>query len=699
MSTKKEKYLESAQKSIIKGQIDRAIKDYEQVVALDSNDMRHRQRLAELLVRVNRKNDAVAEYEAIGRHYADNAYYLKAIAVYKQIQKLTPNELKISLTLASLNEKQGLIGNALAEYGLVCKEYEKIGDTKELLAILEKMLAIDPQNPATLLKFAEIHYALGQLDKAYEEFTSLALLLRKRKDETAFDRISGRIQQLFPDKCEFILDLLAAQIEKGETSEAISRLQGIIRNDNPNLKAWRLLIRAYQSLRETENLKLTYHLMSGIFHDDAVVLEGMVRCALDEGNAEEAVELLTSYAPHFIVDGNKESAEHLYLALLELAPDDTRALDGLAKLYEATSASAKLAKVRARLADLSLEKNSHTGSPTAAPDISVNPVTPLIDAPEQQEGTVDWEEDIDLALLEETAPIEPEPLAANDYGTGADAIPNASGNETQSGENAAAPTADEGAIPLDEATLQADVELDNDFLGTDWLDEAYEEPAFAGEENEEGALPTVDELSTPDPSLPGSADGELFNLGNEELPAEVPVEEPLTTVPHDKYSTDGLVTSFNKGLEQQVDEGDTETHYNLGIAYMEMGLMDEAINEFQSAVVDPHRKLDCLTLQGVCYRDKGDMETAEQVFQAVIEMDGITPEGILSLKYELALLYEATGRKDEALLTYLDIQAVMSGFRDTQQKLVELMGKEAAGKLEELELLDELECEESEPER
>ena len=660
MSTKKEKYLESAQKFIVKGQIDRAIKDYEQVVALDPSDMRHRQRLAELLVRVNRKDDAIKEYEDIGRHYADNAYYLKAIAVYKQIQKLTPNEFKTSLTLASLNEKQGLIGNAIAEYGLVCKVYEKAGDSKELLAILEKMLAIDPQNPATLLKFAETHYVAGQIDKAYEEFTSLALLLRERKDETAFDRIFDRIQQLFPDKCEFILDLLAAQIEKGEPSEAISRLQGIIRNDNANLKAWRLLIRAYQSLRETENLKLTYHLMSGIFPDDATIWEGMVRCALEEGNAGEAVELLASYAPHFIADGNNESAEHLYLALLELAPDDTKALDGLAKLYEATSAPAKLARVRARLVGLSLEKNSHTESPTAAPDISVNPVTPLIDAPEQREGTVDWEEDIDLALLEETAPME---------------------------------------TPPDEATLQADVELDNDFLGTDWIDEAPEEPAFAGEEIEEGALPTVDELSTPDVSLTGSADGEFFNLGDEELPAEGLAEEPPTTVPHDKYSTDGLVTAFNKGLEQQVDEGDTETHYNLGIAYMEMGLMDEAINEFQAAAIDPRREVDCLTLQGVCYRDKGDMETAEQVFQTVIGMDGIAPEGVLSLKFELALLYEATGRKDEALQTYLDIQTVKPGFRDTRQKLVELMGKEAVGKLEELELLDELECEESEPER
>ena len=88
MSSKKDKFLESAQKFIAKGQIDRAIRDYEQVVALDPNDIRHRQKLAELLVRANRNLEAIGEYETIGKYYADNGFYLKAIAVYKQIQKL-----------------------------------------------------------------------------------------------------------------------------------------------------------------------------------------------------------------------------------------------------------------------------------------------------------------------------------------------------------------------------------------------------------------------------------------------------------------------------------------------------------------------------------------------------------------------------------------------------------------------------------
>ena len=200
MSSKKDKFLESAQKFIVKWQLDRAVRDYEQVVALDPNDIRHRQKLAELLVRANRTMEAIGEYEAIGKYYADNGFYLKAIAVYKQVQKLDAEDIKTSLNLALLNEKQGLTGNALTEYGRVYSFFEKSGKRADALKILESMMAIDPENLATRLKFAEACLALGKKDLAYEDFSQVALLLKKRGDEDAFRQVSDRIRHLSPKK-------------------------------------------------------------------------------------------------------------------------------------------------------------------------------------------------------------------------------------------------------------------------------------------------------------------------------------------------------------------------------------------------------------------------------------------------------------------------------------------------------------------
>src|SRR6266545_1916024 len=109
LASKKDKFLESAQKFILKGQLDRAIKDYEQIVAADPKEIRHRQKLAELLARCNRKDDSVREYQTIAKYYDDNGFFLKAIAVYKQLQKLDSSNIEISFILAALNEKQGLV--------------------------------------------------------------------------------------------------------------------------------------------------------------------------------------------------------------------------------------------------------------------------------------------------------------------------------------------------------------------------------------------------------------------------------------------------------------------------------------------------------------------------------------------------------------------------------------------------------------
>ena len=77
------------------------------------------------------------------------------------------------------------------------------------------MLAADPENPNTHLRFAETYFLAGHADKAYQEFVRLALLLRKSGDESAFARICARVETLYPDNKDFILDLLTTPDQRG----------------------------------------------------------------------------------------------------------------------------------------------------------------------------------------------------------------------------------------------------------------------------------------------------------------------------------------------------------------------------------------------------------------------------------------------------------------------------------------------------
>ncbi len=208
MSSTKTKLLDSAQKNLLKGQFVKAIAEYRQIIQLDPSDMRHRQKLAEILTKANLKDEAINEYTSLAKQYVDSVHYLKAIAVYKQIQKLEPTNPEISLTLGSLNEKQGLIGNATSEYASAIHIYENNGDNFKALKVLESMLALDPGNSAVRLRIAEKYFAIGKESNAFSEFVALATDLKSRNDENGFMHVSEKIHQLFKEKAHELFTLI-----------------------------------------------------------------------------------------------------------------------------------------------------------------------------------------------------------------------------------------------------------------------------------------------------------------------------------------------------------------------------------------------------------------------------------------------------------------------------------------------------------
>ncbi|NMC73305.1 MAG: tetratricopeptide repeat protein, partial [Geobacteraceae bacterium] len=123
-------------------------------------------------------------------------------------------------------------------------------------------------------------------------------------------------------------------------------------------------------------------------------------------------------------------------------------------------------------------------------------------------------------------------------------------------------------------------------------------------------------------------------------------------------------------------------------AYMEMGLHDDAIKQFRIAANDSNRELDCLTLQGVCCREKGDYAGAEQVLASVLSLADLGAERVLNIRYELGLLYMAAGRGEEALQSFREVFSVNPGFRETMSMIAKLSGKAGSLDLPDMEDVD-----------
>jgi len=165
------------------------------------------------------------------------------------------------------------------------------------------------------------------------------------------------------------------------------------------------------------------------------------------------------------------------------------------------------------------------------------------------------------------------------------------------------------------------------------------------------------------------ADG-FVNLGAE-LEEEMAAEDQAATAPMgmEPPRVEDLLKEFQKGVREQLDEKDYETHYNLGIAYKEMDLYDEAIQEFRLAARDQDRTLACASLLGHCYLAKGEAEAAIREFRAGLEVKGRPRESYHSLRYDLGVAYEVQGDLVRALGSFEALQAENARFRDVSARV------------------------------
>ncbi len=121
---------------------------------------------------------------------------------------------------------------------------------------------------------------------------------------------------------------------------------------------------------------------------------------------------------------------------------------------------------------------------------------------------------------------------------------------------------------------------------------------------------------------------------------------------------------WTQELATELDSGDTESHYNLGIAYKEMGLHDDAVAEFNKASSDPSRQVDCLTLKAQCFLELGNYETAEKTLRQALALEKVSQEERVTLHYELGLFYRTVGRPLEALESFQGVAEYDLFFRD-----------------------------------
>ena len=163
------------------------------------------------------------------------------------------------------------------------------------------------------------------------------------------------------------------------------------------------------------------------------------------------------------------------------------------------------------------------------------------------------------------------------------------------------------------------------------------------------------------------------------------VEDALNRVAADDaeaFSLDAPVAGAVGQTVDQIDSDDGESHFNLGIAYKEMGLLDDAINEFGKALQYPSRALDALTLKGLCLLEKGLYSQAEGVFISGMNILNLSAEEVTGLRYELGVLYLHWERPQQALEAFEAVAEADPFYREVGEQIDDLrkgLGLDKAG--------------------
>lgn len=293
------KVIATAHKYLAKGNLKRAVKEYEKVLKDDPSDIRTKLKVADLLFRLGERTRATDTFEEVARFYSGQGFLLKAVAVYKQVQKLKPDDIEIHMALAELYQQIGLVSDAINQYRESISLQEKAGLTMDRLKTAQRMLELDPDNARLRIKLAEDFSREGMIEEAVHEFRSAYDALRRSGlDEEAL-QVGERLLYHQPDDWETAKALASHYIEQKDNLRALTRLQVCFRSRPNDPEVLDLLGRVFESLGQPQKAATVLKALArqydrtGLIRDRDEVYARVLKLNPGDRSAAEALR----YAP------------------------------------------------------------------------------------------------------------------------------------------------------------------------------------------------------------------------------------------------------------------------------------------------------------------------------------------------------------------------------------------------------------------
>ncbi len=679
-------------------------------------------RVGDLLARNGQKDEAVRLYDRIAEELFRAGFYPRANAVLKKTLRLHPGHLPAVLLLGETYAKQNLPGEARSHLLASAEQFLRAREALSARRVSERLVAIDPKEPRHRVRLAEVKASQGDVLGALDDLLHAAEDLTRAGHPSEAEKAYRRAADLAPERPEPISGLARALALQQRSAEALRVLEESA--GKPEMSAvfsGELFLLHEQEGRTEEAARFLGEERSDLLTDD--VIERMLSWHVDHGTADQAWSRLDVLLARWRDQHRVDRLTPLLGRLAQLEGQEMAALERLHRIQKAASDGSpvlqqSLPRQRAQRPSANLDVVPAQSPPSEAgatarlaiPETHADQefaVARLTQAEVfQKYGLMEQA----MAQIREVTARFPGHVVASErlvalLRTRKDreglrgalvgmALARISAEDGAGAHEAVRMASELGPLPqadlasLREAGLQApgSVEGRGRIPAAVPPPDAVEEIVFFLTQGMEwDALERIATLRRE-----GYHSDELDDLERRAAARQrgsAPADEPLLSddlgsepagfaeVEEDtgtEQSVEDVFRAFKEQIANEVDSGDSRTHYELGIAYKEMGLVDDAIDEFETASRSPAFFRDACSMLSLCHRERGDLAQAVRWYRSALEFPGGDTASVQGLRYDLAEVLLECGDVEGALEMFAHILQVDPSYRDVGARVGQL---------------------------
>ncbi len=625
MPSDRSRVLQQAQLLASRGQYEAAIAEWKKLVTETPADGTIHNTIGDLQLKRNAPGEAASAFLQAASAFRTEGATLKAIAAYKKALKCDPSRYEVYRHLGDLNIERGLISSAIQDYLTLGKYYLKERRGKDALEIYKKIVLQDPSNLNAQQRVAELCVQENQQDEATTVYLQLG---RERSAQGRYDEAKDaylavlRIDSANNEAAQFV-----ESMKKSGTGSIKAVKPGSTASAQKPSDPVDLLAEAVRRIDERQYAGAEAILNQMLTREpgNPQVCQLLARLHLQRGDVQVALGEYRFLAGAALRAHDLALAESLIQEFLSADPNSVPLLELNGELHEEKGDGGEAAVQYAKAIELLLEhpepgmENLHEDlfekvRSLSSDEALVNRLAARIKGGSTSEQST--------SVLNGSVPEAPLELISSSE-------------------------ASDESLPLDSETIHTTSPCDRTQEDTE-----FSSDAAADHGNLLDGISRAQHDEDPAAPVPNSPAPVVVQASGESAASDEPSALPK------EATTEPLL--------------DYETHYALGVAYKNMGLYEEAKEEFQMSLNSDSFYLDSALMTAVCLKEERHITRAIRELETVLADPRCQGAKAQAIRYELGLLYEAEEQWEKAADAFESIPS----FHDVPQRLTAIKGRQ-----------------------